>query len=376
MDVDHGESMLVKEPATTQQQQQQRQQQQHQHQQNQHQHQYQHQRAALVRQAEAETEKIEEALGWVLDLVQRMAMGYFALSQFRCGDALESLGQMPNAQLDTAWVQAQMGRAHYEQAAYGNAEKHYARVRQLAPTRLEDLEIYSTVLWHLKRETQLSYLAYELTDAAYYAPQTWCVVGNSNSLSKEPEQALACFRRATAIDPDFAYAHTLQGHEHVANEEYEKALQAYRLAIAADHRHYNAYYGIGRVYERLGDYKAAHAHFHYASIINPTNPVLYVWIGTVLQAQKATAAALQFFTKAVELAPRAAQTRYKRARALLAVGQMEMARTELMRLKDLAPDEARVHFLLGKLYRTMNERQLAVRHFSNALALDPKVGDG
>lgn len=84
--------------------------------------------------------------------------------------------------------------------------------------------------------------------------------------------------------------------------------------------------------------------------------------------------ALQAYTKAAEIAPRAAQTRYKKARALMALGQMEAAQKELMVLKDLAPDEGRVHFLLGTLYRNMNDRQLAVRHFTIALALDPKVG--
>jgi anaphase-promoting complex subunit 3 len=83
--------------------------------------------------------------------------------------------------------------------------------------------------------------------------------------------------------------------------------------------------------------------------------------------------ALQAYSKAVDLAPRAAQTRYKKARALLAVGQLDAAQKELMILKDLAPDEATVHFLLGKLYRSMGEKQLSVRHFTIALALDPKV---
>ncbi len=44
-----------------------------------------------------------------------------------------------------------------------------------------------------------------------------------------------------------------------------------------------------------------------------------------------------------------------------------------MILKDLAPDEARVHFLLGKLYKSLNNKNLAVRHFTIALSLDPKV---
>lgn len=269
-----------------------------------------------------------------------------------------------------------MGRAHYEQASYAEAEKFFRRLRVQAPSRLQDMEVYSTILWHLKRETDLSFLAHELVDAAWHSPQAWCALGNAWSLSRDPEQALKCFKRATQLDPNFAYAFTLQGHEHVSNEEYEKALTAYRQAIAADRRHYNAYYGIGRVQERLGAYDKAYDHFYAAQVINPNNAVLICCMGTVLEKQKQMVQALNAYTKAAELAPRAAQTRYKKARALLTVGQIESAQRELMILKDLAPEEATVHFLLGTLYKNTGEKQLSVRHFTIALSLDPKVCAG
>ncbi|EWG46615.1 anaphase-promoting complex subunit 3 [Fusarium verticillioides 7600] len=274
---------------------------------------------------------------------------------------------------NTPWVLAQMGRAHFEQASYVESEKFFRKMRVQAPSRLEDMEVYSTVLWHLRRETDLSFLAHELVDSAWLSPQAWCALGNAWSLARDHEQALKCFKRATQLDPKFAYAFTLQGHEHVTNEEYDKALTAYRQAISADRRHYNAYYGIGRVQERLGAYDKAYTHFHAAQSINPNNAVLITCIGTVLEKQKQIMPALQAYSKAVDLAPRAAQTRYKKARALLAVGQLDAAQKELMILKDLAPDEATVHFLLGKLYRSMGEKQLSVRHFTIALALDPKA---
>ncbi|CRK27208.1 hypothetical protein BN1708_018274, partial [Verticillium longisporum] len=117
---------------------------------------------------------------------------------------------------------------------------------------------------------------------------------------------------------------------------------------------------MGKVHEKLGNYDKARIHFHTASMINPTNAVLICCVGSVLEKQKQMGLALQAFTKATELAPRAAQTRYQKARALLAVGQLEAAQKELLILKDLAPDEANVHFLLGKMYIRTGEKQSAV----------------
>jgi anaphase-promoting complex subunit 3 len=216
-------------------------------------------------------------------------------------------------------------------------------------------------------------LAHELIDSSWQSPQAWCALGNSWSLARDHEQALRCFKRATQLNPKFAYAFTLQGHEHVANEEYDKALTSYRHGIAADKRHYNAWYGVGRVFEKLGNYEKASKHFEVASLINPTNAVLICCIGTVLEKQKQPKMALTYFTKATDLAPRSALTRFKKARALMALGEMQLALNELMILKDIAPDEAMVHFLLGRLYKSLRDKGQAVRHFTIALNLDPKV---
>ncbi|TDZ30249.1 Protein bimA [Colletotrichum spinosum] len=351
MDVDHAETSRVREP---------------------HHHAVQHTapKAALT---ESDNVKIEEALRWILELLKKFASGYYALKQFRCQEALQYYSSLPRSQQDTPWALVQMGRAHHEQASYKEAEKYFRKLRVVAPTRMEDMEIYSTILWHLKRETDLSFLAHELIDADWNSPQAWCAVGNASSLARDHEQALRCFKRATQLNPNFAYAFTLQGHEHVANEEYDKAMGAFRSAITADRRHYNAYFGLGGVYEKLGNFEKAYSHFHTASTINPSNAVLICRIGGILERQKQLLPALQAFSKAVELAPKAAMVRYRKARALMSLRQIEAAEKELLIVKDMAPDEAMVHFLLGKLYRIVNEKQMAVRSFSNALALDPKA---
>ncbi|KAI1213045.1 putative 20S cyclosome subunit [Annulohypoxylon truncatum] len=328
---------------------------------------------SIIKSAEPESVKVEETLKYLLELLKKFGSGYLALSQYRCAEAITSYNLLPRPHRESPWVLSQMGRAYYEQAEYGEAEKYFRMLRGRRPTRLEDMEVYSTILWFLKRETDLSFLAHDLVELSWHSPQAWCALGNAWSLARDHEQALRCFKRATQLNPKFAYAFTLQGHEHVANEEYEKALTAYRQAISADRRHYNAYYGIGRVYEKLGNYDKAYVHFHSASVINPTNAVLICCIGNVLEKQRQIVKALQFFTKATELAPHAAQTRYKKARALLALNQLDEAQRELEILKTMAPDEATVHFLLGKLYKSLNDKGSAVRHFTIALNLDPKA---
>ncbi|KAI9679653.1 MAG: anaphase-promoting complex subunit cdc27 [Trizodia sp. TS-e1964] len=333
--------------------------------------------AAAAAQALATNNEIarrEEAIRWLLELFKKCAAGYYSLVHYQCSDALQIFNSIPTVQRETPWVLSQMGRALYEQAAYTEADRYFVKVRSIAPTRLDDLEIYSTILWHLKRDVDLAFLAHSLCEIQRLSPQAWCAVGNSFSLQRDHDQALKCFKRATQLNPKFAYAHTLQGHEHVENEEFDKALLAYRNAISADNRHYNAWYGLGKVYEKIGKYEIAEKHYRTASGVNPTNAVLLCSIGAVLEKLKNPRGALLQYAKACELAPQSALARYRKARTLMNLQEPHLALAELKILKDVAADEANVHFLLGKVYKILSQKASAIRHFTIALNLDPKAG--
>jgi anaphase-promoting complex subunit 3 len=43
------------------------------------------------------------------------------------------------------------------------------------------------------------------------------------------------------VDPNFAYAYTLLGHEYVVTEELDKGMSCFRNAVRLDSRHYNAW---------------------------------------------------------------------------------------------------------------------------------------
>ena len=321
------------------------------------------------------SEKVKELEGlqWLIELFVKLGSGYYALSQYRTHDTIQILNNVTPSQRETPWVLSQIGRAFYEEGSYPEAEKYFARIKSIAPSRLEDMEIYSTVLWHQKSTVDLAYLAHSCIDIDRTSPEAWCAVGNSFSHVRDHDNALKCFKRATQLYPGFAYAFTLQGHEHIANEEYDKAMLAYRKAIAAEDRHYNAWYGLGRVYEKQGKYPVAEQHYRTAVMINPTNAVLVCCVGSILEKQKNPRAAYLQYDRATQLSPKSALSRFKKARVLLTLGEMPKALTELKVLKDIVPDEPNVHFLLGKVYKSMRESGLAVKHFTTALNLDPKV---
>ena len=118
----------------------------------------------------------------------------------------------------------------------------YKKLRQLEPYRRKDMDRFSTTLWHLKKEMELSHLAQELIALDKKSPEAWCAVGNSYSLQREYESAIKSFQRALHLNPNYAYAHNLAGHEHHSNEAFDKAQAHFRNAIRLDSRIYNSWY--------------------------------------------------------------------------------------------------------------------------------------
>ena len=154
-----------------------------------------------------------------------------------------------------------MAKCVYEQSRYHEAVKIYEKMRKVEPYRLEGLEYYSTCLWHLKDQHALIYLSNQALQKSLFAPETWCVVGNCYSLQREHETAIKFFGRAIQLNQNFAYAHTLCGHEFVANEDYDSGKKCYQAALKADQSHYNAWWGLGNISYKQEKFPEAHQYF-------------------------------------------------------------------------------------------------------------------
>ena len=63
------------------------------------------------------------------------------------------------------------------------------------------MEYYSASLWHLEKATELSVLADDLRHADTLRPETWCVMGNLMSLTKDHEAAIKFIERAIQVTP-------------------------------------------------------------------------------------------------------------------------------------------------------------------------------
>ena len=268
----------------------------------------------------------EEAETDMLLLLSKFAEGYDALTHFRLEEAKKAYKTLPADHCNTAYTMIQLGRTHFEFVEYEQAVECFQQARQLDPDRLDGMEIYSTALWHLRKDIRLSYLAHELLKINHLAPQSWCAVGNCFSLLREHDQAIKAFQRSIHLDPRFTYAYTLLGHEYMGNEEYDKARTAFRNALRTDKHHYNAWYGLGMLDLKIGKYEHALEHFMAAAHINSLNVVLLCCIGLVYEKLQRYDLAREQYEIACRQSSASSLARYKRAKVLVHLKQFDVSK--------------------------------------------------
>lgn len=298
--------------------------------------------------------------------------GLDCLNQYKLDQAITILSGLPEKHRSSGWVLSCIARALYEKTNYNESVKFYEAARKLEPYRLEGMEYYSSALWHLHKEIELSILAKELIDFDQNAPETWCVAGNCYSLQKEHESAIKYLERAIKVDPNFAYAHTLLGHELISAERLDQAKTCFRNAVRLDPKHWNAWCGLGCIYYKNELYVDAELYYKKALKIAPTNPVLMCQLAVVQHACKRSDTAIDTLSRALNIDKDNALCRFHRATIYSAIDKNQEALAELDELKRLVPKESLVYFLIGKIHKKTGNTHTALMNFSWAMELDPK----
>ena len=156
-------------------------------------------------------------------------------------------------------------------------------------------------------------------------------------------------------------------------------------------------YGMGIIFYKQERYSMAEFYFKKALDINKNSPVLKCHVAIVEHALQRTDRALQMLNSALAVEERNPLCKFHRASIYFACDRLDEALTELHELKEIAPREALVYYLMGNVIRTSstyvlfiksfflnihqvykkrNETHLALTYFSWANDLDPKGASG
>ena len=140
----------------------------------------------------------------------------------------------------------------------------------------------------------------ELNDKFYIGPYEWNSKGNAALEHGDHNNALAFYRKAILMDPDFAWSWRNIGFVQHENREYEEALVSYNRALRVAPENTTFLNDIGNVYFAIGNTKEALKYYDRAISLDPN--IVQFWVNKCLSHYL-----LGEYEKALESSDRATQ---------------------------------------------------------------------
>ncbi|AEE78373.1 cell division cycle protein 23 homolog [Arabidopsis thaliana] len=184
------------------------------------------------------------------------------------------------------YIQAQTAKAQYSLREFDQVEIMFEELLRNDPYRVEDMDLYSNVLYAKEACAALSYLAHKVFLTDKYRPESCCIIGNYYSLKGQHEKAVMYFRRALKLNKKYLSAWTLMGHEYVEMKNTPAAIDAYRRAVDINPTDYRAWYGLGQAYEMMGMPFYALHYFRKSIFFLPNDSRLWIAMAKCYQTEQ------------------------------------------------------------------------------------------
>ncbi|CAI8732171.1 MULTISPECIES: tetratricopeptide repeat protein [Burkholderia] len=257
---------------------------------------------------------------------------------------------------------------HHQAGRLGEAKTLYDAILHAQPGQPDAMHFLGLLACQLKQyDAGLALMERSLAerpDASYFNN-----LGNMLRECGRLDDAIAHYRRAVALRPDYPEAHNNLGNALRDARDPAEAMQSCSRAIELRPGYAEAYNNLGNVLQDLSELDAAAASYGKAIAFHPAYAEAHSNLGNVLRAQERRADAIVQYRRAIELNPALRVAHRGLAIALRATddfdGALEHARA------GLEPDDAEGHCTLGRSLRSMNDFDGAARLFERACEIDP-----
>ncbi|KAG2790956.1 Anaphase-promoting complex subunit 8 [Phytophthora cactorum] len=267
----------------------------------------------------------------------------------------------------STYLLAQQALASYHIRDFDQSQEQFERLAAQDPHRMENMDVYSNVLYVKEDKTGLSQLAHRALKVEKYRPETCCIIGNYYSIKNKHDRAIIYFHRALKLDPNFLSAWTLIGHEYIEMKNTSAAIEAYRHAIDLNVRDYRAWYGLGQAYEILNMFLYSIYYYRKSVAIRPYDARMWCALGGCYEKLNKVDEALACFHRAVNNQDREGIASYHLGRLYAGRGrQHEAAKYYLMHLglrsapESLLQDQDERFLLAGSAQNSEDRREVLV----------------
>ena len=187
-----------------------------------------------------------------------------------------------------------------------------------------------------------------------------------------PADAAEHYRRAIAIQPDYAPAYSNLGVTERAMGQVDKAIQTYQQALSVKPDYPDAHYNLANALLEKNKPTEAAEHFRIALKSIPDSAGVSNNLGIALAAEGKGEDAIAAFRAAVAAEPTSAKAHRNLGDSLSSAGKTEEALAELQRAVELDPRDPDAHYNFGSALLEAGRLDNAIAEFQATLQLTPR----
>ena len=185
------------------------------------------------------------------------------------------------------------------------------------------------------------------------------------------DEAIAHFRKALELKPDYAIAHNDLGMVLSGRRQVDEAIGHYQKALEIEPDYVEAHNNLGNVLADRGQVDEAIAHYRRALEIRPGDGDVQANLGYALARRGKIDEAIVHFRKALKIKPDDAETRYNFGNTLARCGLIDEAIGQYRKAVEIKPDYADAHCNLGNALAGRGQIDEAIGQYRKVLELKP-----
>jgi tetratricopeptide (TPR) repeat protein len=163
----------------------------------------------------------------------------------------------------------------------------------------------------------------------------------------------------------------LKARQAIAARDWEKAKQAYLMALGLKSDSPDIHYGLATVFFQLQELTSAAHHFREVTRLDPLRAGAHINLGAVLNLLQQHDEAVTALRRGIQLDPARVEGYYNLGLVYRHKGQGDLAIHAYRETIRLNPRMADAHLNLANLYLDKNQTRMALQHYEQALAIRP-----
>jgi Flp pilus assembly protein TadD len=189
------------------------------------------------------------------------------------------------------------------------------------------------------------------------------------------DEAVACFREAVRLRPDYADAFNNLGNVLYFQKKLDEAIAAYEEAVRLSPDHAGALSNLGEVLRHRGRLDDALKYCRRAVELRPDMAAAHNHLGLALSAKEQFEEAVAHCSEAVRLDPNLAEAHHGLGYALLQLRRVDEAVAAIETALRLKPNLAEAHSNMAAALLRQGQVQEALARLQEALRLQPDLAD-